>query len=105
MSSEWWRKLEESYHAARELSGEARSRFLDAACMEDAAMRRQIDVLLQQDENPDSFLNTPAVRSKLDDATVKPLSSGVQVGSYRIDELIGEGGMGVVYRACDTKLN
>src|SRR5438128_2666800 len=50
INNEWWKKVEEIYHTARELNGEARSPFLDTACKADAAMRRQIEVLLQQDE-------------------------------------------------------
>ncbi len=34
-----------------------------------------------------------------------PLAAGVTIGSYRIETPIGEGGMGTVYRALDTKLN
>jgi serine/threonine protein kinase len=34
-----------------------------------------------------------------------PLTSGTRVGPYEVVALIGEGGMGQVYRARDTKLN
>src|SRR5437016_13937974 len=93
VNSEWWKKVEEIYHTARELNGDERAQFLDTACKADTAMRRQIDVLLQQNENPDTFLNKPAMSTLL--GRRHELAAGIQLGSYRIEAPIGEGGMGV----------
>jgi serine/threonine protein kinase/tetratricopeptide (TPR) repeat protein len=120
--SVWWNKVEEAYHAARELSGDERTRFLDSACGLDTDLRQQVAVLLKQDENPDSFLNTRSIREKLDDAsanaipssaseqttgkveTASGLTAGTKLGPYQILGPLGEGGMGKVFRARDTRL-
>ena len=52
--------------------------------------------------SPDDFLETPAF--DLVARVVQSQLIGTMVSHYRIDERIGSGGMGIVYRARDTRL-
>jgi serine/threonine protein kinase len=89
----------------RELEGSRRGQFLDAACA-DEEMRRELESLLAQRENAPSFIERRGLDIASELATrdeVKDLA-GCTLGPYEIITQVGAGGMGIVYRARDTRL-
>jgi serine/threonine protein kinase len=108
LNSERWRQIEELYHAALEQHPSQRSAFLDENAV-DVEVRREVISLLGQSDSSAKILDGPAWDRRGNDAhSADPgpsLYSGLQVGSYMLESRLGAGGMGVVYRARDSKLN
>jgi serine/threonine protein kinase/tetratricopeptide (TPR) repeat protein len=96
--------LKSLFQTARDLNQEARKQFLDEVCGTDVVLRDKLDAMLEahhQNRTP-----IPQSPTKVDSSHKKPGNAHLGLnaddvldGTYRIIELINEGGMGAVYRA------
>ena len=91
-----WHEIERVYNAALQRSPGELAAFLAEACGEDAELRREVEVLLARGSDGGSTKTMAAPFA---------VSAGMEIEQYRIESKLGEGGMGSVYRAMDTKLN
>src|SRR5262245_23080300 len=105
MTPERWREVEEIYQSVVDRDPGLRDRYLTELCQGDEELQREVESLLKLNSSP-VLVDEPAWQAAgdlLDNDSIVAL--GTQLGPYRIEGLLGAGGMGQVYRARDTRLD
>jgi len=98
-ASDNWKRIEELFFAAADLSEAERRRFLDEHCGDDALLRSEVEALIEADEGPRQKLKNvvSSAAGALQDEQAP--QEGRRIGPYVLVRKIGQGGMGTVYQA------
>jgi len=120
MDAKRWKKVDDLLQSALGLPAVEREAFLRRACGDDSVLQEEVRSLLSSHEKAGSFLRGAAfdlasqaaiveaqgdtLQSSLAPVPNASLSKETTLGQYTVLARVGAGGMGVVYRARDKRL-
>jgi eukaryotic-like serine/threonine-protein kinase len=108
MGEKDWEKIEEIVDVSLTLSGDNRTTYIQQRCAADSGLKNQVEALIKSIESSEGFLEDPievkttflhylTSKNKSDKPSLELL--GTEIGKYRLDDVLGHGGMGSVYLA------